>query len=126
MEPVGLRVLLADDEPTVRDVVKRCLEGLRVTVVEASCGEDALDCAGGSIDLLITDEVMEGIQGHELARRLRAQNPRLKVLYLTGHADDLFDAKPAMGDHEAFLEKPFTSSGLREAIAMLVTDRLSL
>ena len=77
-----------------------------------------------ALDLLITDEVMPGIAGHELARRLRSANPNLKVLYLTGYSDRLFDAKDRLWDLEAFLDKPFSPEGLRQAVALLVKGRL--
>jgi len=69
--------------------------------------------------------MMPGMEGHELSRRLRAANPNLRVLYLTGFSDRLFDAKQQMWDLEAYLDKPFTAESLRQAVALLVTGRLS-
>jgi CheY-like chemotaxis protein len=76
--------------------------------------------------VLITDEMMPEMEGHELARRFRMQNPDLKVLYLTGFADRLFDAKDNMWAAEAYLDKPFTRDGLRQALAQLVFGRQTL
>ncbi len=122
-----LRILLADDQPGIRSFVRRCLADRRFQLVEAASGEEALEQAGDAdeLDLLITDEIMPGIHGHELARRLRSLNADLKVLYLTGHTDRLFDEKSSMWEREAYLDKPFTPAALLEAIALLVVHRTS-
>jgi two-component system cell cycle sensor histidine kinase/response regulator CckA len=122
-----LRILLADDQSGIRSLVKRCLADPRFQVIEAASGEEALEQAGNpdELDLLITDEIMPGIHGHELARQLRLKNADLKVLYLTGHPDRLFDAKSSMWEREAYLDKPFTPAALLEAIALLVVQRTS-
>ena len=122
-----LNVLIVDDEAGMRELVKRCLTGPRFKLIEAPDGPQALEIVGDpeSLDLLITDEIMPGMEGHELSRRLRAANPNLRVLYLTGFSDRLFDAKQQMWDLEAYLDKPFTAESLRQAVALLVTGRLS-
>ena len=98
-EAATLSVLVVDDERGIRELVKRCLFDPRFRLAEASSGEEALALVGDpkSLDLLITDEMMPGMEGHELSRRLRAANPNLKVLYLTGHSDRLFEAKDIDG-----------------------------
>jgi two-component system, cell cycle sensor histidine kinase and response regulator CckA len=122
-----LKVLLADDEPGLRKLVKRCLDDARFDVIEAASGMDALAAVpdARTIDLLITDEMMPEMEGHELSRRLRQQNPDLRVLYLTGHSDHLFDQKDRLWDFEAYLDKPFTPKSLNEAVALLMTGRLT-
>jgi two-component system cell cycle sensor histidine kinase/response regulator CckA len=122
-----LRVLIVDDEEGMRLLVKRCLAE-DCHIVEAGSGAEALARVtdGRSIDLLVTDEMMPEMEGHELARRFRTQNPDLKVLYLTGFADRLFDAKDQMWEAEAYLDKPFTRDGLRQAIAQVVFGRQAL
>jgi two-component system, cell cycle sensor histidine kinase and response regulator CckA len=119
-------VLIVDDESPMRELIRRYLMDLDFQLLEAGSGEEALAVATDpdKLDLLITDEVMPGIEGHELSRRLRSANPNLKVLYLTGFADHLFDAKQQMWDLEAYLDKPFTAQSLREAVALLMTGRL--
>ena len=122
-----MKVLLADDEPGVRGIVRRFLDP-RFEIVEAANGNEALTLVPDAmtIDLLITDEMMPEMEGHELSRRLRQQNPDLRVLYLTGYADHLFAMKDRMWAFEAYLDKPFTQKSLNEAVAMLVTGRISL
>jgi two-component system cell cycle sensor histidine kinase/response regulator CckA len=121
-----LKVLLADDEPPLRELVKRFL-GSRFDIVEASNGKEAMALVPDptKIDLLITDEMMPEMEGHELSRRLRQLNPDLRVLYLTGHSDHLFDKKDRLWDLEAYLDKPFTQKSLNEAVALLMTGKLS-
>ena len=121
-----MKVLLADDEPGVRGIIK-CLLDPRFEIVEAANGTEALALVPDAmtIDLLITDEMMPEMEGHELSRRLRQQNPDLKVLYLTGYSDHLFDQVVRLWDFEAYLDKPFTRKSLNEAVALLVAGRLS-
>jgi two-component system cell cycle sensor histidine kinase/response regulator CckA len=124
-----IKILAVDDEPGVLALVRRCLhDDDRVTLNEASSGSDALEqVANGRIpDLLITDLRMPEMAGDELARRLRTQEPGLRVLYLTSHADRLFEVKPQLWTDESYLDKPFTRDGLREAIALLLFNRTAL
>jgi two-component system cell cycle sensor histidine kinase/response regulator CckA len=126
-EGAPLKVLIADDEASIRTLVRRCLNHSRFNFVEAENGKHAMEVVkdARALDLLITDEMMPEMEGHELSRLLRLQNPDLKVLYLTGHSDHLFDSKERMWDLEAYLDKPFTQKSLNEAVALLMTGRLS-
>jgi two-component system cell cycle sensor histidine kinase/response regulator CckA len=121
------KVLIADDEPGMRELVRRFLGPSRFEIIEAASGKEALAAAPDAkkLDLLITDEMMPEMEGHELSRRMRQQNPDLRVLYLTGHSDHLFDKKERMWDLEAYLDKPFSQKSLNEAVALLMTGRLS-
>ena len=124
-----IAILAVDDEPGVLALVRRCLgDDERVTLIEASSGKEALEriAKGPALDLLITDLRMPEMEGDELARQVRALEPDLKVLYLTSHAVRLFDAKRQLWAEEAYLDKPFTREGLREAIAMLLFGRTTL
>jgi two-component system cell cycle sensor histidine kinase/response regulator CckA len=122
-----MKILVADDEGAMRGLIKRFLDDPKFDVVEAANGAEALMAVpdARAIDLLITDQMMPEMQGHELSRRLRIQNPDLRVLYLTGHSDALFDSKERLWDNEAYLDKPFTMKSLTEAIALLMTGKLS-
>lgn len=121
-------ILAVDDEPGILALVRRCLDDERVTLIEASSGKQALEriASGPAFALLITDLRMPEMEGDELARQVRTREPDLKVLYLTSHADRLFDAKPQLWAEEAYLDKPFTREGLREAIALLLFGRTTL
>jgi CheY-like chemotaxis protein len=124
----AVSILAVDDEPGVLALVRRCLDDDWVTLSEAASGQQALDhiANGGALDLLVTDLRMPEMEGDELARRLRTNDRDLKVLYLTSHADRLFDAKPHLWAEEAYLDKPFSREGLREAVAMLLYGRTRL
>jgi two-component system cell cycle sensor histidine kinase/response regulator CckA len=81
---------------------------------------------GPDLDLLITDLRMPEMEGDELARQVRAAEPDVKVLYITSHADRPFEAQIAPWAKEAYLDKPFTREGLREAVALLLFGRTTL
>ncbi len=123
-----IAILAVDDEPGVLALVRRCLDDERVTLTDAPGGKEALDliAKGPSLDLLITDLRMPDMEGDELARQVRVKTPDLKVLYLTSHADRLFEAKPQLWAEEAYLDKPFSREGLREAVALLLFGRTTL
>jgi CheY-like chemotaxis protein len=124
-----ISILAVDDEPGVLALVRRCLaDDDHVALVEAASGKAALDqmATGTTFDLLIADLRMPEMEGDEVARRVRAMDPDIKVLYLTSHADRLFDAKKNLWADEAYLDKPFTRQGLREAVALLLFGHTTL
>jgi two-component system cell cycle sensor histidine kinase/response regulator CckA len=117
--------LIVDDEEPVRRFVDRALREAGYKTVTAGGGVEALEAAARQpFDILITDVMMPEMTGDELARRLRAQHPSLKVLYLTGFSDRLFKEKATLWQDEAFLEKPCTLRGLLEAASLLLTGRV--
>lgn len=111
-------VLLVEDEPSVRAVARRVLEGCGYQVITASSGEEALEYfmdRGLVPDLLITDVVMPGITGSQLVARLRSQRDGLRVLYTSGFtADAVVHHGVATGEH--FLSKPFTPADLAHKV----------
>jgi len=115
-------VMVVDDEPSVLRIVRRILEPVGYRVTEAKDGAEA--CAiverTGPLDLLISDFMMPELTGAEVARRFRLKQPDLKVLFVTGFADGLFNERQALWDGEAFLEKPFNQDGLLEAVSLLL------
>jgi two-component system OmpR family response regulator len=120
--PRAPRLLVVDDEPPMLEYVRRVLTSIGYDVVTALSGPDALSiaAAGGPFDAMVTDLVMPTMNGDELARRMRTRTPDLKVLYLTGYSDKLFKEKVVLWDDEAFLDKPASIEGLRQAVALLV------
>jgi CheY-like chemotaxis protein len=111
--PIRPRVLVVDDEEPVRRFVDHALRTAGYETRLASDGASALEFATwfAPFDLLLTDLVMPSLNGDELARRLRARRPDLKILYLTGFADRLFAERATLWENEAFLEKPVTVAG---------------
>jgi CheY-like chemotaxis protein len=120
------RVLAVDDEDGIREFVARVLRQPGYEVTVASDGDEAIQVAeaDGPFDLLVTDLMMPRMRGDELARRLRLAVPELKVLYLTGFADSLFEQRALLWEDEAFLDKPVSVQGLLEAAALLLVGRV--
>jgi CheY-like chemotaxis protein len=114
------QVLIVDDEELVRHFVDRTLRGAGYRTTLAPSGVAALELASTApaFDLLLTDLMMPSMRGDELARRMRVAFPDLKVLYLTGFADALFQSRPLLWDNETFVEKPVTGRALLEAVSM--------
>jgi two-component system, cell cycle sensor histidine kinase and response regulator CckA len=118
------RILIVDDDVAVRDFVDQILRGAGYVTARAVDGRDALEMAArlGPFDLLVTDELMPRMLGHELVQQLRRQQPHLKVLYLTGYSDRLFQEKSIVWECEAFLDKPSTPTLLLETVSLMLTD----
>jgi CheY-like chemotaxis protein len=94
--------------------------------VLAGDGHDALKIAETSdpFDLLLTDLDIPGIEGPELARRFRALDPAIKILYLAREADRLFEERTALWEEEAFLEAPLTAQGVLEAVSLMLVGHI--
>jgi two-component system cell cycle sensor histidine kinase/response regulator CckA len=104
-------VLLVEDEESLRELNQELMEGLGYTVLQAAYGAQALEMAeqhSGQIDLLLTDVVMPGMSGRELAERLAFTQPELKVLYMSGYTDNVIVHHGILKSGIAFLQKPFT------------------
>jgi signal transduction histidine kinase/ActR/RegA family two-component response regulator len=115
-------VLVVEDEPAVRRAVQRNLERLGYHVIAAQDGEDALRIAESldGIDLLLSDVVMPGIDGAELACRLRARWSDLPVLFVTGYSADRLARTGAVGPHDRVLEKPYQLEELTRTIRSML------
>jgi two-component system, cell cycle sensor histidine kinase and response regulator CckA len=118
-------VLVVDDESAIRKLVRAVLENEQCRVIEASHGGDGLRLVESEeIDVLVSDVRMPVMSGKRLGVAARQMRPALKILYLTGHVDLLFEDRDLLGQYEAFLEKPFTGRGLAEAVSLLLqTDQ---
>lgn len=126
MTDIQPRVLVVDDEAPVRQMQRRILEKNGYQILDAPSGAEAIAMIekGQALDLLIADLDMPELGGDEMVRRIRMTRPDLKVLYVTGHIDGLLDVRATLWEGEAFLEKPFTADGLREAVALLLYGTL--
>ena len=121
-----LRVLVVDDEESVRKFVERVLREAGYETAMAADGTEAIEAVHNqpAFDILVTDLMMPQMTGDELARRLRQEEPTLKVLYLTGFSDRLFKEKSTLWQGEAFLDKPCSVRGLLQAVALLHSGQL--
>jgi CheY-like chemotaxis protein len=114
-------LLVVDDDPNARELDRVILEpqGYQVLRESSATSAIALLQTGTPIDLLIADLSMPGMDGAEMVRQIRTTRPDLKVLYVTGYIDSLMNTR-LLWEGEAFLEKPITPEGLRQAVSMLL------
>jgi CheY-like chemotaxis protein len=127
--PEGPRVvLLADDDPVVRQVVRLLIELQGDTVIEAEDGAQAVSCAAtheGPIDLLLTDVMMPGLTGPQVCDTIRQQRPGLPTLFISGYFPEAVFPDQRLPPRAAFLSKPFMPDELAETGDRLLgeTDR---
>ena len=123
--PRKITVLVVDDEESVRKFVERVMREAGYATAVAADGPEAIQVAAtlNPFDVVVTDVMMPQMTGDELARRLRASHPSLKVLYLTGYSDRLFKEKVTLWEDEAFLDKPCSVKGLLQAVSLLTFGR---
>jgi signal transduction histidine kinase/CheY-like chemotaxis protein len=109
----GERVLVVEDEPAVRRLTARILSGGGYEVLEAAEPYEALAlCEDEDVDLLLTDLIMPGMSGKELADRLVASQPELRVLFMSGYTGDVITRQGMLSEDVLVLEKPFSSASL--------------
>jgi two-component system cell cycle sensor histidine kinase/response regulator CckA len=104
-------ILLAEDEPAVRQLATRVLSRLGFAVLAASSGEEAIEMSAahsGRIDLLLTDLVMGGVNGRVTAERVQTQRPGLRVLFMSGYSEEVAKIGDFDGGRATLLSKPFT------------------
>ena len=108
-------ILVVEDDETVRELVRKALAPLGTRVLVAGSAAEALAAAAGThIDLLLTDVGLPGASGTELATELRAAQPDLRVIYMTGWQEHL-RSRTSLTD--VLLSKPFTLAELERAVA---------
>jgi CheY-like chemotaxis protein len=116
-------VLVVEDEPALRAVARRVLQRQGYAVLEAADGDAALALVAthqGPLDLLVTDVVMPGLSGRDLADRLTAARPDLRVLFVSGYSGEALAHHGILDPDLAYLEKPFNP----DALAMKVREVL--
>ncbi len=112
-------ILLVEDEDAVRAFAARALQARGYTVHSAATGVEALEVmkeAGGKIDLVVSDVVMPEMDGPSLLRELRKDHPDLKIIFVSGYAEDAFAKNLPEGEKFHFLPKPFTLKQLATAV----------
>jgi signal transduction histidine kinase len=121
----GETILLVEDDDQVRMMLRLALEANQYTVLEARDGEEALQVHAKHpqpIDVLLTDVVMPHMSGHQVADRLTALRPKLKVLFMSGYTDDSAVHDPGVNSTRRFLQKPFTSLSLHSKVKELLSS----
>ncbi len=112
-------ILLVEDEASLRELAREILVDQGYEVLSASGPQDALQISRGRperIDLLVTDVVMPGMNGRDLATTLTAERPGLSVLYMSGYTDDVISHKGVLAAKILLLQKPFTSRALLDRV----------
>jgi CheY-like chemotaxis protein len=113
-------ILVVEDEPTLRALVRKVLERVGFEVIEAPTGLAALELWNQKqpqIDLLLTDMIMpDGISGRQLAEKLKAENPKLKVVFTTGYSADLLGSDFVLVEGLNFLQKPYPPQKLVQTV----------
>jgi CheY-like chemotaxis protein len=112
-------VLVVEDAGAVRAVTRHVLERQGYTVLEAANGDAALQVAAahdGPIHLLLTDVVMPGLSGRQVAERLTQTRGAMRVLYASGYTDDSIVRHGILEEGIAYLQKPFTPESLARKV----------
>ena len=122
----GKTILLAEDEPLLREIFTRFLKGLGCVVISASSGDDAWNWMNDNsfrFDCLVTDIVMPGlINGVDLSRKLSEQNPTIPSILISGHSFDFLSKGISLPENTKFLSKPFAREKLYESLSEFFTD----
>jgi two-component system cell cycle sensor histidine kinase/response regulator CckA len=125
-EPSGQTILIVEDEATIRGNVRECLQQLGYHVVEAENGEAALQVCEqlqGKIDLVLSDLVMPGMGGYELAGQLAQHHPEVRMLFMSGYTEDSAARRDILLQGSAFLQKPFSVADLSTAVHQALAIR---
>ncbi len=122
----GEVVLVVEDEEAVRTMLHRLLESEGYEVLEAADGQQALDVIEGAagVDLVITDVAMPGLNGRQLADRLKLSRPGLPVLFMSGYTDDEMVRRGLIEPDHPFLGKPFSPEVLAAKVRQMIDQAL--
>jgi len=118
-------VLLVEDEDAVRMFAKRALENKGYTVLEAINGEmalDAINATDASIDVIVSDVIMPGMDGHTLVGLVRQELPAIKVILMSGYTEDVYRDEIGRDATLHFLGKPFTLQGLAAKVKEALSE----
>jgi two-component system cell cycle sensor histidine kinase/response regulator CckA len=112
-------ILLVEDEPSLRKLTHRTLKDMGYTVLEATDATHAIDVARNTdapIDLLLTDVIMPGMSGGDLAKKLSPENPNMHVLFMSGYTDGAIEIRGSLPPGMTVLRKPFTRDVLLRTV----------
>lgn len=123
----GELLLVVEDEAALREVARRILTRNGYRAIVASDGQEAIDAARAStdrIDGLVTDVIMPGMQGKELADRIGGVHPDLAVLYMSGYTQGILGSQGVLNAGVALIEKPFTEAALLANVRTVLSRRI--
>lgn len=124
----GETILLVEDEQTIREISKKMLEMLGYKVIAAESPVEALKISknrDNKLDLLMTDVVMPGMNGRQLADKIRSFFPQLKVLFMSGYTANVIVDNGVLKEGMEFIQKPFSINGLSEKIRSILAPAAS-
>jgi CheY-like chemotaxis protein len=120
-------ILLVEDEESLRKLVKGCLSSRGYNILDAGNGEEALKVAqqyDGNIPLLLTDVIMPGMSGRELADSLKQSRADVKILYMSGYTHDLVTQQGILESGSDILQKPFSINALLSRVRDVLDARV--
>jgi two-component system cell cycle sensor histidine kinase/response regulator CckA len=121
-------VLVVDDEPSIRKLLMQTMLPLGYKLLEAPSGEDAVkvsDAYPGAIDLLVTDVVMPGMNGMQLAERLRQQRPDMKMIFISGYTDNAVVQQDVIDRKLILIQKPLAPTVLATKVREVLDSRIT-
>lgn len=124
MAPRGIETLLVvDDDRSILNLIMDTLQPLGYTLVDATCAEEILDFlerSDAEFDLLLTDMVMPGMNGRDLARSVKEKHPAAKVIFMSGYSSDMIADKGILQSWEFFIQKPLSPMNLANKIRQVL------
>ena len=118
-------ILVVDDEPSLRNLVRKALSPVGYRVLEASSAEDALAICGtlsDKIDLLLTDVIMPGMDGKRLAKMVHESRPETKVIFISGYTDDILAEHGILEPGVVYVKKPITPTKLSKKVREVLDE----
>jgi CheY-like chemotaxis protein len=112
-------ILVVDDEPSLRTLVVAILQPRGYTMLEAGSGAEALQVSqsfSGRIDILLTDVIMPGMNGRELAEAITAKRPETRIIYMSGYTDNAIAHHGVLDPGVVLIEKPITADKLNSVL----------
>ncbi|HYV99351.1 MAG TPA: response regulator, partial [Gemmatimonadaceae bacterium] len=117
-------VLLLEDAPAVRTAVRRMLASLGYAVLAPPSSEEALEIMNSTgVNVLMTDVVMPGMSGRELAEKFMEKHPNGRVLYMSGYTDDAVLRHGVLSSEVAFIQKPFTKDAVARKLRAVIDQK---
>jgi len=119
-------ILIAEDEPDLRELTRIFLEGYGYRVLEAGSADQALKIAQSfreRVHLLLTDVIMPGMSGRQLAEKILSSRPDTKIVYMTGYTDDMVVQYKVLEPGVQLLQKPFTKVDLAQKVRATLDER---
>ncbi|MHB1378721.1 MAG: response regulator [Desulfurivibrionaceae bacterium] len=121
----GMKVLLVEDEPLIRDSLQRFFANEKCTIMAAETGEDALEIIkGNTCDIVIIDYRLPGMDGLEFLKRAQRLNARFKKILLTAYMTEPVIAEAFRLGVNEFIEKPFSVEDLEEALVRILEKKI--